>query len=119
AAARWTFPSLIRTPDGFLWFGSEHGLMRFDPADRSFRRYRNDPTDPTSLGHDVVRAVLSDPNDPAGTLWVGTAGGGLNRLDLASGRFTHFTTAAGLPNIVVYAILPDDEGRLWLSTNRG
>jgi signal transduction histidine kinase/ligand-binding sensor domain-containing protein/DNA-binding response OmpR family regulator len=119
ASARWTFPSLIRTPDGALWFGSEHGLMRFDPADRSFRRYRNDSTDPTSLGHDVVRAVLSDPKDPAGTLWVGTAGGGLNRLDLESGQFTHFTTSAGLPNNVVYAILPDDEGRLWLSTNRG
>src|SRR5690606_17429616 len=116
---RWTFPSLTRTGEGPLWFGSNEGLLRFDPQSESFRRYRNDPGDPGSLGHDVVRALLPDPADPSGSLWVGTAGGGLNRLDLSTGRFTHYTTADGLPNNVVYGILPDDDGRLWLSTNRG
>jgi signal transduction histidine kinase/ligand-binding sensor domain-containing protein/DNA-binding response OmpR family regulator len=116
---RWTFPSLTRTGDGLLWFGSNEGLVRFDPAREVFDHYRNDPGDPFSLGHDVVRVVLPDPEDPDGALWVGTAGGGLNHLDLGTGRFTRYTTAHGLPNNVVYGILPDDSGRLWLSTNRG
>jgi signal transduction histidine kinase/ligand-binding sensor domain-containing protein/DNA-binding response OmpR family regulator len=119
ASGRWTFPSLTRTPDGLLWFGSSEGLIRFNPESRVFHRYRNDPTDPFSLGHDVVRAVHSDPEDPEGTIWVGTMGGGLNRFDRKEERFIHYTTADGLPNNVVYAILSDDLGRLWLSTNRG
>ncbi len=119
ASGNWTFPSLVRTADGVLWFGSSEGLVRFDPATRAFRRYRNDPQDRTSLGQDVVRSVLVDPGDPDGTLWVGTVGGGLNRFDIRTERFTHYTTADGLPNNVIYGILPDDEGRLWLSTNRG
>ncbi|OYT71098.1 MAG: hypothetical protein CFK52_09200 [Chloracidobacterium sp. CP2_5A] len=31
----------------------------------------------------------------------------------------HYTTRPGLVNNIIYAILEDDEGRLWLSANRG
>jgi signal transduction histidine kinase/ligand-binding sensor domain-containing protein/DNA-binding response OmpR family regulator len=115
----WSFPSLVQTGDGHLWFGSLQGLVRFDPRSETFRHYRNDPGDPTSLGHDAVRAVLRDPLQPDRILWVGTGGGGLNRLDIETGTFSRFTTAEGLPNNVVYGVLPDDAGHLWLSTNRG
>jgi signal transduction histidine kinase/ligand-binding sensor domain-containing protein/DNA-binding response OmpR family regulator len=115
----WIFPPLVQTGDGHLWFGSLQGLVRFDPRTETFRHYRHDPGDPTSLGHDVVRAVLRDPVQPDRVLWVGTGGGGLNRLDIEAGIFSRFTTAEGLPNNVVYGVLPDDAGHLWLSTNRG
>jgi signal transduction histidine kinase/ligand-binding sensor domain-containing protein/DNA-binding response OmpR family regulator len=115
----WTFPSLVQTGDGHLWFGSLQGLVRFDPRSESFRHYRNDPGNPTSLGHDAVRAVLRDPLQPDRILWIGTGGGGLNRLDIETGTFSRYTTAQGLPNNVVYGVLPDDAGHLWLSTNRG
>jgi PAS domain S-box-containing protein len=115
----WTFPSLTRTGDGLFWFGSLQGLVRFDPSTRTFGHYRNAPGDPTTLGNDVVRSILPDPRDPERILWVGTAGGGLNRFDRGTERFTRYTTADGLPNDVVYGILPDHDGRLWLSTNRG
>jgi signal transduction histidine kinase/ligand-binding sensor domain-containing protein/DNA-binding response OmpR family regulator len=115
----WTFPSLVQTGDGHLWLGSLQGLVRFDPRRETFRHYRNDPGDPTSLGHDAVRALLRDPLQPDRILWVGTAGGGLNRLDIEAGTFSRYTTAQGLPNDVVYGVLPDDAGHLWLSTNRG
>jgi signal transduction histidine kinase/ligand-binding sensor domain-containing protein/CheY-like chemotaxis protein/AraC-like DNA-binding protein len=115
----WTFPSLVQTGDGHLWFGSLQGLVRFDPRGETFRHYRNDPGDPTSLGHDAVRTLRRDPMQPDRILWVGTAGGGLNRLDVEAGTFSRYTTAQGLPNNVVYGVLPDDAGHLWLSTNRG
>jgi signal transduction histidine kinase/ligand-binding sensor domain-containing protein/DNA-binding response OmpR family regulator len=115
----WSFPSLVQTGDGHLWFGSLQGLVRFDPRAETFRHYRNDPGDPTSLGHDAVRALLRDPLQPDRILWVGTGGGGLNRLDIEAGIFSHFTTVQGLPNNVVYGVLPDDSGHLWLSTNLG
>jgi signal transduction histidine kinase/ligand-binding sensor domain-containing protein/DNA-binding response OmpR family regulator len=115
----WTFPALVQTGDGHLWIGSLQGLVRFDPRRETFRRFRHDPGDSTSLGHDAVRALLRDPLQPDRFLWVGTAGGGLNRLDVEAGTFTRFTTAQGLPNNVVYGVLHDDAGHLWLSTNRG
>jgi signal transduction histidine kinase/DNA-binding response OmpR family regulator len=118
-AGMWTFPSLVQTGDGNLWFGSLQGLVRFDPRTTTFRHYRNDPRVPTSLGHDGVLALLRDPLQPDRILWIGTAGGGLNRLDIEAGTFSRYTTAQGLPNNVVYGVLPGDAGDLWLSTNRG
>jgi signal transduction histidine kinase/ligand-binding sensor domain-containing protein/DNA-binding response OmpR family regulator len=115
----WTFPSMVQTGDGHLWFGSLQGLVRFDPRTATFRHYRNDPRDLATLGHDRVVALLRDPRQPDRVLWVGTGGGGLNRLDVETGTFSRFTTAQGLPNNVVYGVLPDDAGHLWLSTNRG
>jgi signal transduction histidine kinase/ligand-binding sensor domain-containing protein/CheY-like chemotaxis protein len=115
----WTFPSPVQTGDGHLWFGSLQGLVRFDPRTETFRHYRNDPEIPASLGHDGVLALLRDPQQPDRILWVGTAGGGLNRLDMEVGTFSRYTTDQGLPNNVVYGVLPDDAGHLWLSTNRG
>ncbi|MBO0933345.1 ligand-binding sensor domain-containing protein [Fibrella aquatilis] len=53
------------------------------------------------------------------TLWVGTPCG-LYRVDLRRGRVVrHYTTATGLPNDVIYGILPDNRGNLWLSSNAG
>lgn len=104
---------------GRFWLGTGEGLMRFDRATGAFRRYANAPGNPMSLSHNTVRAICEDPGDPQNVLWIGTAGGGLNRFDLRTETFTHFTTKDGLPNMVIYAILADGAGNLWMSTNRG
>jgi signal transduction histidine kinase/ligand-binding sensor domain-containing protein/DNA-binding response OmpR family regulator len=116
---QWIFPSTIQDTSGALWLGSDQGLARFDPKTGAFRHFRHDPRQPRSLSHDAIRAILPDPREPNRYLWIGTAGGGLNRLDVDAGTFVHFTALNGLPNDVVYGILPDSSGRLWLSTNKG
>jgi signal transduction histidine kinase/ligand-binding sensor domain-containing protein/DNA-binding response OmpR family regulator len=118
-ARQWIFPSTIQDSTGALWLGSDQGLARFDPKTETFRHFRHDPRVRGSLSHDAIRAILPDPQQPNRYLWVGTAGGGLNRLDLDSGTFAHFTERDGLPNDVVYGVLADSAGRLWLSTNKG
>jgi len=110
---------VYRDAGGIVWLGSYAGLVRFDPADLSFHSYRNDPRDPSSLSYNVVYCLLPDPREPKRLLWVGTAGGGLNCFDIAAGKFTHYTEKDGLPNNVVYGIMPDRRGRLWMSTNHG
>jgi signal transduction histidine kinase/ligand-binding sensor domain-containing protein len=104
---------------GLFWLGTTDGLLRFDPPTASFKRYRNKPKDAASLSHNVVRAIVEDPFEPDKILWLGTAGGGLNRFDKQTETFAHFTEKDGLPNNVVYAILSDKEGNLWMSTNHG
>ncbi len=116
---QWIFPSTIQDSSGALWLGSDQGLARFDPKTGAFRHYRHDPHQPASLSHDAIRWIQPDPREPNRVLWIATAGGGLNRLDIAAGTFSHFAERDGLPNDVVYAILPDSAGRLWLSTNKG
>jgi signal transduction histidine kinase/ligand-binding sensor domain-containing protein len=114
---QWTFIHQDRS--GAFWLGTEDGLVRFTPQDQSFTRYRNDPKNTASLSHNVVRYIHEDPFEPEKYLWLGTAGGGLNRFDMTTESFTHFTDKDGLPDNVVYAILSDRQGNLWMSTNHG
>ncbi|MEO6037930.1 MAG: two-component regulator propeller domain-containing protein, partial [Saprospiraceae bacterium] len=106
---------------GQYWIGTPHGLVRGIAGNQGiqFSLYKNNPADRQSLNCDVVLATLDDLRQPDRYLWVGTKGGGLNLLDKTTGKCRHFTTADGLPNNVVYAILPDSSGALWLSTNCG
>ncbi len=116
--------SLKFDQQGDFWIGSSHGLVRGTPVQSQdnfqLQLYKNNPADQHSLANNTVLSTLNDPFEPKRYLWVGTKGGGLQRLDLYKGHFDQrFTTADGLVDNVVYGILNDDFGNLWLSTNRG
>ncbi len=101
---------------GVLWIGTEDGLNRYVPLTGQFLRFQNDPENPASLSHNAVLSIFEDGE---GVIWVGTYGGGLNKLGLDRKTFTHFREKDGLPNDVVFGILGDRWGCLWLSTNHG
>ncbi len=111
-----------RTDDGVLWSGTATGLLSYDrrlgTTEKAWGIFINDPKDARTISSDIVYSIQSDPADP-NVLWVGTNGGGLNKLDRRTGTFTRYTAKDGLPNDVVYGILVDDAGHLWLSTNKG
>jgi signal transduction histidine kinase/ligand-binding sensor domain-containing protein/DNA-binding response OmpR family regulator len=111
-------PVLVEEKSGNFWIGTSSGLFYFDRIAESFQKFEHNPTDPNSLSHNLVKSILPDPENPDQFLWIGTSSG-LNKLDIQSKEFTHYTTAEGLPNNVIYAILPDNSGHLWVSTNRG
>jgi len=81
-----------------------------------FVSYKNDATDSTSLGDNRVMAICEGRD---GMLWIGTFGGGLNQFDRASGKFKRFGMHNGLPSDVIYGILEDAGGNLWISSNYG
>lgn len=54
-----------------------------------------------------------------GSLWLGTYGEGIKKLDLVTRKTINYTEAEGLSNNVVYGLLQDDDGYLWMSTNKG
>jgi signal transduction histidine kinase/streptogramin lyase len=101
---------------GVLWIGTDEGLNRFDRDTERFTRYQKEPDDPSSLSDNFV---LSIHEDRSGNLWIGTYGGGLNRFDRGSETFTRYRERDGLPSDVIYGILEDGQGNLWLSTNVG
>jgi len=101
---------------GYLWVGTENGLNRLDLHSGKFTRYLNDPENPHSLS---ANRVLAIQEDKAGRLWIGTSGGGVNRFDPQSGQFKAYREKEGLPNDTVYGVLEDENGELWMSTNRG
>lgn len=113
------YGDIYREPSGNFWLGTAEGLLYFNLVSKKFSRYVTKPTDSSSLSFNVVRAILPDPKFPQKFLWIATAGGGLNKLNLKTKKFTHFTGENGLPNNVVYGILSDKAGNLWLSTNKG
>ncbi len=109
--------AIVESPSGILWIGTENGgLNRFDPETGIFNHYQHHAGIHNSLSHNYI---LSLHMCRSGYIWIGTIGGGLNRFDPDAGRFIHFTTNDGLPDNVVYQILEDEKGNLWLSTNRG
>ena len=99
-----------------LWLVTSSGIEHFDPATETFTHYLHDPGDPQS----VAERVLALYQDQTGTVWLGTDGQGLQRFDPTTGRVTMtYQQEHGLPNNVVYSILPEETGALWISTNKG
>ncbi len=103
-------------PGGEFWVGTQQGLDRFDRQRGSFTHFSSDPARPDTLSHSWAWCILEDSR---GVLWIGTYGGGLNRFDRAARTFRHYGEEEGLANDVVYGILEDAGGFLWISTNRG
>ncbi|WP_291117164.1 hybrid sensor histidine kinase/response regulator transcription factor [Flavobacterium sp. UBA6135] len=104
--------------NNILWIASKNGMMAFNPVKESFHTYLNNPENEKSLSNNNVNVICPDPYHPSRFLWIGTTGG-LNLFDKKHQTFTHFSQKDGLPNNVVYGILPDSQNFLWLSTNKG
>jgi signal transduction histidine kinase/streptogramin lyase len=102
--------AIAQTLDGYLWFGTEEGLARFDGV--RFLVFTRDGV--AGLRHDSVKALLAARD---GSLWVGTNGGGIARY--ADGRFTMYTRADGLAGNTVSALAQDQDGDVWIGTNDG
>ena len=91
-----------QTADGYLWLGSESGLLRFDGV-------RNVPWQPPagqSLPSTYIRSLLSASD---GTLWIGTLTG---LASWKSGTLTRYPELAGQS---INAVLEDREGTIWIA----
>lgn len=111
--------ALYEDKSGTYWIGTLEGFAKLQlsgskPQVKWYYNTRN----ANSLNYNHVSCFLDDPFD-AGYLWIGTKGGGLNRLEKSTGNFEQLTVKHGLPDNVVYGLLTDEERNIWGSTNRG
>jgi signal transduction histidine kinase/ligand-binding sensor domain-containing protein/DNA-binding response OmpR family regulator len=105
------------SPGNFL-IGTQTGLLFFNEKTGVFTRMRNEPGNPESLINNEIKCISKDPEDPENFLWIGTSGG-LSKFNIKEKTFETFTIRDGLPNNVIYAVLPDHLNNLWISTNNG
>lgn len=102
--------SIVPAANGGSWLVGDRGVWRV-VDNRIVERW----TPREGLSSRFARALYEDK--ATGTLWVGTYGGGLNRI--RNGQVHHYDSRNGLFDDTVSCILPDDWGRLWLGGNRG
>jgi hypothetical protein len=144
----WVY-GLAEGKNGEIWLATEGGLARFDANGKwdnwnhakglgapyelvkNDIAFKNDPAKVSShharqkqeMGLQDVQGAYN-PNyivslavDTSGAVWAGTWGGGLSRFD--GQRWTHYTTADGLPGNHVFMLHQDAKGELWIGTNAG
>lgn len=101
------------------WLATVRGVFRFNPETEEWLHFDEDGEQGKVLSGNTALSICPDPREPEKYIWVGTEGGGLNRIDMTTGEILHLNTENGLPNDVIYGILPDHRANLWLSTNYG
>lgn len=103
---------------GFIWFGTQDGLNRYDGY--TFKVYRKEPDNPNSMSSNFILCIWEDAK---GILWIGTDSGGLNRFDPLTETFTHYRDLPGGEGRInqdhVRTIWGEKEGLLWLGTREG
>jgi signal transduction histidine kinase/ligand-binding sensor domain-containing protein/DNA-binding response OmpR family regulator len=101
---------------GHIWVGTTNGLHRVDPARQQVFTYRPDPNDSKGISSNSAQSLY---HDRAGTLWVGTDNG-IDRQAIVNKPFITYQVrsnkgTANLPENKVVALLPDNNGHLWIS----
>jgi signal transduction histidine kinase/ligand-binding sensor domain-containing protein/DNA-binding response OmpR family regulator len=103
-----TGQAVARTPDGYLWIGTQEGLARFDGVKFTVFNSGNEPAIPNK---DICALLV----DRAGRLWIGTRSG------VAVIENGHFRTVAvgALKHAYVRTFAQDKRGRIWAGTEAG
>ena len=101
---------IAQTGDGYLWFTTSDGLVRFDGV--KFAVFTKNNT--KGLASNRIQSIFAEADD---TLWLGTEDNGLARF--RNGESQTFTTADGLPSNQVNALQKDLDGSLLIFTQDG
>ncbi len=102
--------SAVQTHDGYLWFGTQSGLTRFDGE--RFETF--DPSNTTGVATALINCLYEDAE---GTLWIGHQGGEMTRY--RSGHFERFETTSPAKHELVFGIGSDEQGHRWAMRSNG
>ncbi|HVT01925.1 MAG TPA: two-component regulator propeller domain-containing protein [Thermoanaerobaculia bacterium] len=110
-----TVYGIAQDHDGFIWLTTEDGLNRFDGY--GFRTFQHDQQNAHTIAENDTGPILIDAK---GDLWIGTWGGGVDRLDPRSEQIQHFhKSSGGLRDNRIQTLFRDRLGMLWIGTFSG
>lgn len=104
---------------GRLWVGAKDGMLLYNAAQSSFTYFEFDKNPNRPAG---TYFMILSVNEHQGKLWIGTFNSGLWAMDITDlnkPEIKNISQGKGLPDNTVYATIPDNDGNLWMSTNRG
>jgi len=108
--------SLFEDRERNIWIGTWlNGLYRYDPRKDTLINYLPDSKQ-NSISGNKISCIYQDAK---GIIWIGTFNNGLDKFNKKSNEFKHYKTSNGLSNDVVFGILEDEKGNLWVSTLKG
>lgn len=108
---------MLEDSRGIMWFATYNdGIFRYNPRLDKWENIRHPKGDPASPGYDKLIGLYEDSRQ---RMWICTEGGGVSVYFPDENKFRTYTVADGLPNNVVYKVLEDGSGNIWLTTNRG
>lgn len=144
-----TINSIIQSKDGYLWFATWEGAARYDGRnftvfgrsrltglpDSGMRVLKLDRDGDLLMGGSrggmalikegqwqplpAVEKLINDlTRDADGRLWIATEGGGLLSQQ-TDGKTRQFGAAEGLAPTVIYRLVEDHQGKIWLATQQG
>jgi len=103
-----TVTALTQTRDGYLWLGTQGGLVRFDGVRFTVLDTHNTPEFPSDR---IVQ--LAEASD--GTLWIGTELGGV--VSVRESRLSvHRSTGRGTAHNYARTLAPAPRGGLWMTS---
>lgn len=114
--------TLCEDSNGWIWVGSSEGIFVFDPdkliADpEAYKHYSLESGD---LQSNDIRAIIRDRK---GHMWLAESGAGFGMSVVGHNydklEFTHYTSQDGLVSSMVQALIEDDKGMIWVSTEYG
>ena len=104
--------TVIQDQAGFMWFGTEDGLNRYDGY--GFKIFRHNPNDSNSLSDNSIWALTEDEN---GNIWIGTKAGMLDKYDPVHEIFSHWKIESKLTEEnSINAIYEDSKRNMWIGT---
>jgi len=110
---------ILKDRRGFVWFGTEDGLTRYDG--KYYVVYKSKPNDTHVLSGNIINDLYEDRD---GILWIATADGGITKYDYhlsVSKQFRQFRYNAhdpkSIPEDAIKKIVEDRRGNLWLATS--
>ncbi len=98
-----------------IWLGiSGCGLVHYNKYTEVFKLYQNDKNNINTIIDNNINSVYQDINS---NLWIATPQG-LDKLDLKTKTFTHFSTEQGLSSNTIKSVTGKNE-QLWIGTSKG
>ncbi len=106
--------SLFEDNEKNVWIGAERGIFRLENAVKELEGITKIKS--SNLFSEHINCFKQDSK---GRIWIGTFQGGLSLYDKKSNGFKTFSQQDGLCSDNIIGILEDENGFLWLSTDKG
>ena len=105
-----------------LWISAwGKGLYCLDPGTNHITHYEHNPGDPNSISSNFGMLITSTVNKGKELMWIGSWGGGLNKLDVENNQWTRYQPNPEVKNslhgLYIDDVYTDNSGLLWISTS--